>query len=134
MLDLLLVHVSRADWPDQQGGATPSQRENDKNHPAFIRLADSFEAPLGLRVALVGQDCHPAAKQCLDSHRGNSVFPAFGAIALIPIETRKIHSSPKNAWYTNVYTNATCRRFLALKAGSASPSQTFAALGHLVSD
>src|ERR1051326_3643138 len=70
--DLSLVHVTRADWPDERSTVLHTQCEHDKHIPFLGRNADCDE-PLLRPCAARRMDRHRSSKQRLDVFERNSM-------------------------------------------------------------
>src|SRR4029077_16874182 len=68
--DLLLVHVARADRPDQLLIALASQREHKKHFPAVATLPYSAKAVFLSRLSLAGEDGKRVGEQAFNQCNG----------------------------------------------------------------
>src|SRR5260370_4906624 len=73
-LDLLLVHVSGADGPDQKFVAPAPKREYDEHAAPFIRSSDRAQALFPLRVGRVRENGQRMRKKAFDIDDGKPMF------------------------------------------------------------
>src|SRR5579859_645342 len=77
VIDLLLVHVARADRTDEPFAFPPSQRENDQDASALTALANGLEPGLAPRMRGVGENGNRPLKQRFNLGDGDAVLLAF---------------------------------------------------------
>ncbi|MFZ0440932.1 MAG: hypothetical protein WAL76_22605, partial [Candidatus Sulfotelmatobacter sp.] len=84
--DLLLVHVTGADRPDQLPIAIAPQREHKEYSPAIASLSHSAKAALLLRSSRAGNDGKRPGEQALNQCSGEPMLLALGSVPSIPIK------------------------------------------------
>jgi hypothetical protein len=104
-LRLFLVHVSRADRPDQGAPTLRPPSENHKETTPGESEADRAKTALVDGVRGVRADERRAQKQALDFMKRDAVLFTFSAIAGVPIETIELHGALQRRAYIYAYAN-----------------------------
>jgi hypothetical protein len=84
--DLVFVHVTRADRPDQSLIALAQHREDQKYFPTAAGLSHRAKPAFHLRISGAGNDGNRPGEQAFNQFNGKPVLLALSPVPSIPIK------------------------------------------------